>query len=101
MKPVKVHSAARRELADAMAWYEERCAGLGLDLLAEFEIAAARLRRHPELCRRYARTDYRQQRMERFPYRLYFLELAESFWIAAIAHGAREPDYWKERKPEP
>ena len=39
MKSVNVHSAARRELAEAMAWYDERCEGLGLDLLAEFQKA--------------------------------------------------------------
>jgi hypothetical protein len=39
--------------------------------------------------------------MERFPYLIFFLELPDCFWIAAIAHGARQPDYWKERKPEP
>ena len=100
MKPVRVHSAARRELAEAMAWYDDRCAGLGLDLLAEFQKAVARLQRQPGLCPRYKRTDFRKQRMERFPYISFFLELPDHFWIAAIAHGARQPDYWKERKPE-
>lgn len=83
-----------------MAWYDERCAGLGLDLLAEFQKAAARLQRHPQLCPRYKRTGYRKQRMERFPYLIFFLELPEQIWIAAIAHGARQPDHWKQRKPE-
>jgi hypothetical protein len=101
VKSVNVHSAARRELAEAMAWYDERCEGLGLDLLAEFQKAAAKLRRAPEICPRYKRTDFRKQRMERFPYLIFFLELPDCFWIAAIAHGARQPDYWKERKPEP
>jgi plasmid stabilization system protein ParE len=100
VKPVRVHSAARRELAGAMAWYEERCTGLGLDLLAEFQKAAAKLQRHPERCPPYKRTDFRRQRMERFPYLIFFLELPDCIWIAAIAHGARQPDYWKERKPE-
>jgi hypothetical protein len=100
VKSVNVHSAARRELAEAMAWYDERCAGLGLDLLAEFQKAVAKLRRAPEICPRYKRTDFRKQRMERFPYLIFFLELPDCFWIAAIAHGARQPDYWKHREPE-
>ncbi|HZF02119.1 MAG TPA: type II toxin-antitoxin system RelE/ParE family toxin [Methylomirabilota bacterium] len=100
MKPVNVHSAARRELAEAMAWYDERCAGLGLDLLDEFQKAAAKLKRHPEFCPRYKRTNFRKQKLERFPYLIFFLELPDCVWIAAIAHGAREPDYWKHRKPE-
>ena len=100
MKSVNVHSAARRELAEAMAWYDERCAGLGLDLLAEFQKAAAKLRHAPELCPHYKRTDYRKQRLERFPFLIFSLELPDCLWIAAIAHGARQPDYWKQRKPE-
>jgi toxin ParE1/3/4 len=100
VKPVIVHSAARRELEDAMAWYDERCEGLGLDSLAEFQKATARLRRRPQICSRHKRTDYRKLHLERFPYLIFFLELPDCLWIAAIAHGARRPDYWKHRKPE-
>ena len=64
MKSVNVHSAARRELAEAMASYDERCEELGLDLLAEFQKAAAKLRRAPGLCPRYKRTDFRKQQLE-------------------------------------
>ena len=39
MKPVIVHSAAKAELAEAMAWYEEKVKGLGLDLQADVESA--------------------------------------------------------------
>jgi toxin ParE1/3/4 len=101
VKSVRVHSAAGRELAKAMAWYEERCTGLGLDLLVEFQKAAAKLQRHPEHCSPYKRSDFRKQQMERFPYSIFFLELPVCIWIAAIAQGARKPDYWKEGKPEP
>ena len=100
MKPVRVHSAARRELAVAMTWYDGRCAGLGLGLLEEFQKAAAKLLRAPGQCSPYKRTGFRRQRMERFPYLIFFLELPDCIWLAAVAHGAREPDYWKHRTPE-
>ena len=83
-----------------MQWYEERSPGLGLDLLAEFQAAASTLQRRPEFCQRHKRTEFRRQQMKRFPYLVFFLELPDCFWIAAVAHGARQPDYWKERKPE-
>ena len=35
MKPVVIHSAARAEPDDAMAFYESRASGLGRDLLAK------------------------------------------------------------------
>jgi hypothetical protein len=100
VKPVNVHPAARRELAEAMAWYDERCEGLGLDLLEDFQNAAAKLQRAPEHCPHYKHTDYCKQQLERFPYLIFFLELHDCFWIAAIAHGARLPYYWKQRKPQ-
>jgi toxin ParE1/3/4 len=100
VKAVRVHSAARRELQDAMAWYEIRCPGLGLDLLDEFQKASLKLQRHPEHYSFYKRTDFRRQKLERFPYLIFFLELPDFIWIAAIAHGSREPDYWKQRKIE-
>ena len=99
MKPVIVHSAAQRELARAMAWYDERCPGLGSDLLAEVEAATNKLRLAPEHCPHYKRTDFRKQFVERFPYLLFFLEMPAHIWIAAIADGRRRPGYWKRRKP--
>ncbi len=39
MKPVVVHSEARVELDDAMAFYESRACGLGLDFQTKVERA--------------------------------------------------------------
>ena len=64
------------------------------------EKALEKLQKHPEHCPRYKRTDYRKQQVERFPYLIFFLELPDSFWVSAIGHGARRPQYWKSRKPE-
>jgi len=100
VKPVIIHSEARRELADAMDWYEARCAGLGLDLLGEVEAAIEKLRRNPQLCPRYKGTEYRKQRVHRFPYTVFFLDYPDCYWVTAIAHGARRPDYWRARTRE-
>ena len=100
MKPVIVHSGAKRELAKARVCYEERCEGLGLDFLTEVEAATEKLRQNPHLCPRYKRTAFRKQFVERFPYLIFFLELPDYFWIAAIAHGRRRAGYWKRRKPK-
>lgn len=100
MKPVIIHSAAKRELGEAMDWYESRCPGLGLDLISEVEAAIEKLRRNPQLCPRYKGTAYRKQQIRRFPYAVFFLDYPDCCWVTAIAHGARRPGYWRARARE-
>lgn len=49
MKPVIFQNEAAAELEDDMAWYEERQAGLGIDLRSEVESTIERIRRDPLL----------------------------------------------------
>ena len=92
------HRAARRELDDAMAWYEQRQRGLGLDLADEVERVLNRIQQDPAGGSPYKDIGYRLRFVRRFPYVIYYLELDESIWIAAVAHGKRRPGYWRRRK---
>lgn len=49
MKPVIVHSQARAELDEAIAFYEHQKAGLGLDLQTAIERAIGRIQQNPQL----------------------------------------------------
>lgn len=100
MKPLIFHSQAQAELADAMKWYEDRTAGLGFDLLGEVEKSARDLQQNPGQFRLHGRSGMRKILINRFPYTLFFLELPDVIWIAAIAHQKRRPGYWRTRKPE-
>jgi hypothetical protein len=97
---IRFDSAARAELASAAKWYELQREGLGSDLIAEIEIALAaiaaqpttwpRLSDHPEL-RRFV--------IARFPFSMvYLLRGDEEVVIVAVAHRARRPNYWRERR---
>lgn len=44
MKPVIIHSEARRELDNAIQYYEKQKIGLGLDLLSEIEQALEKIK---------------------------------------------------------
>jgi len=81
-----------------MAWYEKQRTGLGLDLLGEVQKALGRIEENPSLGPPYKKTDYRFRLLRRFPYVIYYLELDDSIWIAAIAHASRRPDYWRRRR---
>lgn len=100
MKNVLIHRLARAELDEGMTHYEQQEPGLGLDLQAEVEQAVATIQRNPALGASYKETAFRYLVLHRFPYVVYYLDLAEVIWIAAIAHGKRRPGYWRRRRLE-
>ena len=100
MKPLIFHSEAKSEFDSAMSWYENRQKGLGLELHDEVDIALGSIREKIEIGTLYKSTEYRFILTKRFPYLVYYLELQDAIWIAAVAHSRRRPDYWIRRKPE-
>lgn len=98
MKPIGAHTEAMEELAEAMAFYESRAVGLGIDLLEKVDAAFARIQQSPEAWPLHKRGRFRKFFVERFPYVVFYLELPESILVVAIAHASRRPDYWTRRK---
>lgn len=94
----ELHAAAQAELWEAIDYYEEQVAGLGLDLLAEVEHATNLLGEHPEAGSvfRRGREEVRQWPLERFPYVLFYV-VRSSLLIVAVAHTRRRPGFWIER----
>ena len=100
MKPVVFHPDAEAELDAAMAYYENQRPGLGLDLQAEVERSIGRIRRIPRLFPLHDEKGLRKSPVRRFPYVIFYLELDDRIWIAAVAHQRRRPGYWGHRTPE-
>ena len=100
MKSVALHTEAQAELDEAIGYYESRRAGLGLDLLTEVQEALERVRQNPLLCPRYRETPYRKCVLSRFRYIVFYRELEDVIWVAAVAHTSRKPGYWMHRTPE-
>ena len=100
MKPVIFHSEARKETRRAIAYYEEQRKNLGRELRIEIEAAVERLRRNPRIYPFHEDQETRKLVLRRFPFTLFFIELEDSFWVAAVAHHKRRPGYWTERRPE-
>ncbi len=99
MKPVVFHPEAEAELRAGIGYYEGQRQGLGAEFRDEVEAAAVRIAQSPQACPPYGGQGLRKCVLPRFPYTLFYLELDEVIWVAAVAHQRRRPGYWKGRQP--
>ena len=99
MKPVVFAPSARAEFEAAAEWYESQAPGLGERFVHCVDEVLRRIEESPSSFPRWD-FDTRFQRVvtRRFPYLVFYRELADRTEIVAIAHGAREPGYWLKRK---
>src|SRR6266487_3312482 len=96
MKPVAYHRLAASELIKSAEFYEHRNATLGEAFLSTVEATVPKLQRNPELGKP-GRLGTRSWKTKRFPFRIVYLEQPDRFWIVAVAHLGRRPDYWIRR----
>lgn len=96
MTPVLFRPAARRDIEDIYAWYEQQREGLGEEFLADASAASDYIGRFPEA---YAivHANIRRVMLKRFPYLLYYRILPEEVQVLACVHGRRHPDRWRRR----
>ena len=90
---------AFKELNDAIEYYEEQQAGLGLRLKEEIEEHVSWILNNPTVPR-IRRGGYRRVNLKVFPYYIAYVVHEETLWILAIAHSHRKPIYWIKRKNE-
>lgn len=100
MKPVVFHAEAEAEFRAAIRYYDEERAGLGAEFQEEIEQAVDQIVRMPGAFSPYGEEGLRKYVVRRFPYSVFYLELDEMIWIAAVAHQRRLPRYWVHRHPE-
>jgi hypothetical protein len=99
MKPVVFHVDAAQEAREARDYYDGVRAGLGDDFQAELEAAVARIKENPYLYAAESGTIHICP-LNRFPYSLYYEDLDDRIWIAAVGHQHRRPGYWARRRPD-
>ncbi len=96
MKPVLFHPDAEKELDRSIGFYEEQQVGLGLDFQREVQRGLSQIVEAPS---RWPIHKYGIHKflLKGFPFYIYYLDLPEYIWIAAVAHCKRKPNYWKKR----
>ena len=94
--PVTILHEAEVELWEAVAYYEDKTDGLGLDFATEIERAIRTIQQAPE--RWPLRGDgTRRLLADRFPYIVVYMITDNHVWIIASAHCKRRPEYWSSR----
>jgi toxin ParE1/3/4 len=88
---------AADEFEAAVAHYEDKQEGLGRRFRNEVDQAVRWILGNTNIPRIRA-GGFRRVNLKVFPHYIAYLELEDTIWILAIAHGHREPEYWIERK---
>lgn len=95
---VHYHPAVEAELREIQRYYEDRCPGLGVQFLDEFERQVLALAATPERWM-VVTADIRRCLMRRFPYLIYFRRAgADSIRITLVKHQRRHPQFGRDRR---
>src|SRR5215211_6964529 len=87
---------AKRELDDAISWYESRREGLSQDFSIAVELELERVASSPNQFAR-VRKEVRRAVLRRFPYSIYFVVEQLQVVVLAIFHAKRSPQHLENR----
>ena len=83
---------AADEFEDAAAHYADKQPGLGQRFRDEVDRHIRWIAQHVEIPRQRP-GGYRRVNLKVFPHYVAYVQIGETLWILAIAHGHREPEY--------
>jgi toxin ParE2 len=90
---------ARRELKDAVLYYNAQRPHLGNEFRDEVWDTIQRINKFPEAWHPLS-ASIRRCQMNRFPYGLIYVASENEILIIAVAHLHRAPEYWRSRADE-
>jgi plasmid stabilization system protein ParE len=90
------HPEAEQELTEAALHYEAEVPELGHRFSDEVERVVHLLLEHPELGANVD-ANLRHFVLRTFPFSVVYAVTTKVIYIVAIAHGSREPEYWRLR----
>ena len=93
---VRILAPARRELQDAIRYYNAQRPRLGVEFRDEARETIKRITRFPEAWHPLT-AGIRRCQMNRFPYGLIYTVTETAILIIAFAHLHRVPEYWRLR----
>jgi plasmid stabilization system protein ParE len=96
VESLDIHPSALAELKSAISWYLEQNEATANKFVAEVDRAIDLILGSP---RRWPTGELQTRKfvLQRFPYAVIYREKQAEVKILAIAHGHRQPGYWKDR----
>lgn len=94
---VKFLAPARRELRDAVSYYNAQRENLGDEFRDEVWLTIQRIEKFPEAWQAMSESIRRCQ-MHRFPYGIIYSVVGEEILVIAVAHLHRMPEYSRQNK---
>ncbi|MEQ8785394.1 MAG: type II toxin-antitoxin system RelE/ParE family toxin [Pirellulaceae bacterium] len=94
--PLEFHPEARLETFEAFDWYAARSMEAAHAFQQELADAGRAIQSHPELWASYL-FGTRRYLLKRFPFVLVYRVTPARIEIVAVAHGRRNPGYWRRR----
>ena len=89
---------AKKEFAEAIAWYNQESEGLGYRFAAEVRRTLSRILQHPHAWPPISKRT-RRCRTSGFPYGVIYQIRDDVILVVSIMHLHRHPDSWKSRLP--
>ncbi|PIE03334.1 MAG: plasmid stabilization protein [Acidobacteria bacterium] len=97
MNSIVFYPEAKKELFNAIQYYEDCQTGLGHRFRRSIETATQNILSSP-LTYRILKPPFRRYLLSKFPYSIVYSIEPNYILIIAIAHGKRRPYYWSKRK---
>lgn len=94
--PVVLTAEAEADLDEAAQWYEQRRAGLGVDLVVQVREALVRVERNPQIPP-VVHAGIRRTSVQRFPYGVFYRLRDDRIEVIAVFHDRRDPSLWQRR----
>jgi toxin ParE1/3/4 len=94
--PVVLRPTARQEYDDAVDYYESQRAGLGARFGAHVNEVLTRIGQSPKM-HGVVRDNVRKAVVRKFPYCIYYRELADRVEVISVFHTSRDPADWQSR----
>jgi hypothetical protein len=95
-KPLRFHPRAEQEYLTTLSWYRERSPTAATHFASAFGQAVEKIREAPQRWPIYFK-DFRRYTLRQFPFSLVYQEFFSGIVVFAVAHGRRQPGYWRDR----
>lgn len=94
--PLVIQRIAKRDIADAIRWYDRQRAGLGDEFESDLDAAFQRLQNGPPFVAPIYR-EVRFAKLQRFPFVVYFRQQPDRIEVLAVLHAKRDPKILQQR----